>query len=478
MKILSVCTSVPEEDAAWWRISNIARIADIFRVKVGDIRGARHYCARHNFRYRNCRNFWMDKGYLEMSKEDLKVDQYPHKLKHRPRVLIHIAWARWEQIQTEPCLCKELSRYYKVFYVQISDASMMKPINFLKSLRIKVKEKSEKLSIVEIPNLILPTKWYRWRVTQWWNEHYIYWLLKVFFKQYWKEGNVILGTAYPWVSRTAFCRLQASLKYYHCVDNMPSFAGPNAIKIRRAEEEIEGHADCIFVVAEALKELSPFRKKAIVVNNATDISCFNNTSSFFPADLPKGQPIVGYCGRLDLWFDYETIRIAAESRPNYNFVLIGSVDKNCKKILETLTKNSNVFWLDKKPYEMISVYISSFNVATIPFKLDEIGYYADPLKLYDYFAAGKPVLASAMPEVKKWQPYIDIYESPEEFIFALDKIIGGDHPNTSELKAIAKNNTWKDRAELIHSILEEHMLRKFTGDKLNTRDEGKMRFGK
>lgn len=369
-------------------------------------------------------------------------------------VIFYISAANWEaMVQREQHLYKELSKYYKVSYLQT--VSIKKPLTWLKKLPIKVKNISKNLSIIEIPTIPFLGRCQFFNKN--WNEWYIYWLLKVRFKQYWNRGNVILGTGCPKFPIVFRC-LPASIKYYDCMDNRPALAeayGGDVAEIRQAEEEIEKYADYIFVTADTLKELSPYRKDAITVNNGVDISDFDIVSGYIPPDVPNGKPIIGYCGALHSWFDYKTIMLAAKHRPIYNFVLIGPVAKSCKEILKTLTQMPNVFWLGEKPYSMLAHYIRSFDVATIPFKVNEITRYVDPVKIYEYFAMGKPVVASPLPEVKKWQPYVNIYSSSEEFLTALDSIIKGQHPDFSVLRAIAKNNTWGHRAKLIRSILED-----------------------
>jgi glycosyltransferase involved in cell wall biosynthesis len=108
----------------------------------------------------------------------------------------------------------------------------------------------------------------------------------------------------------------------------------------------------------------------------------------------------------------------------------------------------NVVWLGPKPYIQIPAYLARFTVATIPFKVNNITLSTSPIKLFEYMAAGKPIVTTAMPECRKYDGVL-VADSRGEFIEHLDKTIKN-YPNPNliaRLQAEAQRNTWAIRAE-------------------------------
>src|SRR5438045_8807966 len=89
----------------------------------------------------------------------------------------------------------------------------------------------------------------------------------------------------------------------------------------------------------------------------------------------------------------------AAARPDWNFLLIGPVyDLSMRERGRRLLKRANVNWLGARTYESLPSYLHVFDVALIPFVINDITSATSPLKLYEYFAGGKPVIATSMPE--------------------------------------------------------------------------------
>ena len=110
-----------------------------------------------------------------------------------------------------------------------------------------------------------------------------------------------------------------------------------------------------------------------------------------------GAPVVGYYGALAEWFDYPLLDAVAARRPDWRFVLIGpQYDESLPG--QPLLERHNVRWLGPRDYVTLPGYLSLFDVATIPFRINPITLATSPLKLFEYFAGGKPVVTTPMPE--------------------------------------------------------------------------------
>src|SRR5262249_49324721 len=113
-----------------------------------------------------------------------------------------------------------------------------------------------------------------------------------------------------------------------------------------------------------------------------------------PADMPGGKPVVCYCGAVYPWLDYPLIQYAAEQMPDVHFLFIGPVHPGVEPIAREFSSLSNVSFTGMKPYEALPGYFRYIDVGMIPFQLNELTKSVNPVKLYEYSAAGKPTVAT------------------------------------------------------------------------------------
>ena len=101
-------------------------------------------------------------------------------------------------------------------------------------------------------------------------------------------------------------------------------------------------------------------------------------------------------------------------------------------------------------------YLYHFDVCLIPFKKNKITEAVDPVKLYEYFSLGKPVVARELNEIKTYRNYLYLYDTKEEFIKCIERALDEEDQELKERrKVIAKNNTWNERIERIDSKINE-----------------------
>jgi glycosyltransferase involved in cell wall biosynthesis len=328
-------------------------------------------------------------------------------------------------------------------------------MGLLKSLGFYRKIMGDNLVVLEVPNLLAPGNWHKYAAARWWNDLYLYLIIKAIMRRYSNGNPVIIGVGHP---RYPFRKLKATVKYYDCMDNFAAFPESDAWMHLR-EREVEKYADCIFVRSERLKELFPARQDVIVVNNGVNPNDFKVPTPFPPSDLPTGKPIMGYYGTISSWFDYKTVLYAAQRCPEYNFILIGPANPDFSSNLKEVIKESNVFWLNEKPYKQLKNYLVFFDVALIPFQVNELTKYVNPTKIYEYFCMGKPVLCAPLPPILRYEPHIKVYHDADEFVNLLRKIIVN-QPDPGPLRRIALANTWEHRAQQIRLTLEKTLKSK------------------
>jgi hypothetical protein len=124
-------------------------------------------------------------------------------------------------------------------------------------------------------------------------------------------------------------------------------------------------------------------------------------------------------------------------------------------VLAEKRRHANVFYLGAKPYDALPQYLACCDVAVIPFVLNEVTHACSPLKLFEYMAAGKPIVATPMREITKYRSVL-FASGCGEFVQQLERAVclGGDPEYKSLLRQEAESNTWRARAIRIREAVE------------------------
>ena len=230
---------------------------------------------------------------------------------------------------------------------------------------------------------------------------------------------------------------------YDCMDEWENFP-----LIRRPLLEMEarlvGACDLLVVTAQRLLDKwQPAGRPAVLARNAADYQFYAERCR--PNELLAGvkRPIIGYFGAIADWFDVALLTEAARRRPDYSFVLLGGVFDVDVSGLRSLP---NVRLLGQQPYETMPQYLFHFDVCLIPFKLNPITQATDPVKLYEYLSAGKPVVATRLHEVEPYGDYVYLADGAEDFIAKLDLAVAEDGPGpAAHRRELARQHTWEAR---------------------------------
>lgn len=248
---------------------------------------------------------------------------------------------------------------------------------------------------------------------------------------------------------------------YDCIDELEVFDG-NLEKLKRNHENLLKSAMVVLATAERLwHKIRVVRPDVVLCPNGVDYEFIRRTIQMTlqpPEDIAQivnqENPIIGYYGALAQWFDYDLITQAALERPDYQFILIGpDYDGSVKR--SGLLSIRNIHWLGPRRYHDLPSYLKYFDVALIPFKLNEITHSTSPLKLFEYMAAGKPVVATAMYEIMRY-PGVLVAHNEDEFIMRIDEGLSlrFDPTYLETLNQVARDNTWDVRVLQILEALD------------------------
>jgi glycosyltransferase involved in cell wall biosynthesis len=246
---------------------------------------------------------------------------------------------------------------------------------------------------------------------------------------------------------------------YDFVDDLGAFQGQRA-QLERQHAELLRDASLVLVTAERLRaQVAAQRPDAILCPNGVDYAHFVPVERSTPTDLAPilaaGGPIAGYYGALASWFDYDLLRQAAGLKPDWQFVLIGP-DHDGSLAASGLLQSPNVHWLGRKSYAELPAYLACFDVALIPFVVNDITHATSPLKLFEYMAGGKPMVVTPMQESMRYAGVL-VAATPAEFSARLDEALASrnDPDYLALLERMAQENTWDARARQILAAMNK-----------------------
>lgn len=200
--------------------------------------------------------------------------------------------------------------------------------------------------------------------------------------------------------------------------------------------------------------------RAILSTNAGDYDFFSKTdqyeiNSLIEEKIKKYDNVLGYYGALAEWFDYNLIKEVAMLQKNWVWILVG-LDYDGTLHKSGILDLENVVYISAQPYEKLPTFLKAFDIATIPFLINEITLSTSPVKIFEYMAGNKPILSSPMPECLKYES-VNIYNNSQEFIEQVTKIINLEQNDIywEILKKDAKDNTWLSKAkEILNNLVD------------------------
>jgi glycosyltransferase involved in cell wall biosynthesis len=252
-------------------------------------------------------------------------------------------------------------------------------------------------------------------------------------------------------------KLNERMVVYDCADDRMEFAGvPQWIK--EYLELLINKAQIIFATSDNLyNKMRQYGKDNVyMVGNGVDVDHFKKAMSNIP--IPEDikmlkKPIIGYFGVIDQWLDLELIKKLASAYPNSSILLIGPIMLMPCEELNELKKCQNVFFIGKRPYNLLPSYLKAFDVCIIPFKMNELTKSVNPVKLYEYLAGWKNVVSTALPEINKYNDLVYIAQDYDDFIHKLNLALSSDI-QSYQTNTVLNENAWDTKVKNIIKILK------------------------
>jgi len=245
---------------------------------------------------------------------------------------------------------------------------------------------------------------------------------------------------------------------YHCVDEFSS-SSADAKRIVESEEELFRSADLVFVTSEKLRERASRHTEHVhLFPSGVSIEAFESAGTLeTPAELRAlPRPIIGYVGGLHQWVDQPLIEAAAAEMPDASFVLIGPEQAD----VSLLRQRNNIHLLGRRPHAELATYINAFDVTLVPYRLADYTENVYPAKMNEYLAMGKPVVATDLAEVRRFNrehgDVVRIVRDADSLIAAVrDSVTPASPEVVARRVAVARSNGWDRRIAAMTSLIDE-----------------------
>jgi glycosyltransferase involved in cell wall biosynthesis len=349
-----------------------------------------------------------------------------------------------------------LSKKYKVLFVenQRSIFAFFKDPAVLKRQIRPLRKKGENLLVYyPAPGLPFAHKFY-------WPNCVNNFILKYFLRQVIKKYRFLNSILWIYSPKGAFLinKLDERFICFDCVDEYSAYPGVNRKVYGRLEKKILEKANIVFTTSRILfLEKQKKNPNTFYTPNPADFSLFlkaNEEKVDHPLDIKDiPKPIIGFFGELNYKIDLQLIEYTASSNPNWSIVLVGPI---VGINLSNLKKLNNIYFLGYKQKKHLPDYLRVFSVCIIPYVLTDYTKRISPLKIYEYFASGKQVVSTDIPECREFGRLIRISKDKNEFVSHIDQALKEDDKNIAEERIeLAKQNTWENKIEKMLTFINE-----------------------
>ena len=239
---------------------------------------------------------------------------------------------------------------------------------------------------------------------------------------------------------------------YYCVDDWTKFHYLDKDWITKKECELLDRADIVFAVSRFLeKKLQDISEKSVYyMPHGVEHKKFRSALSMtdIPADIANiKKPIIGFYGNIYPWVDLDLLEKFAWQRTGWSFVMIGGLFADVSRFDDI----DNVYFLGRKEHDELPHYCAAFDVAIIPYDMsNERMESVSPVKTRELLAAGLPIVAADVPELRGMDN-VSIAITDNEWITAIEEqLLRNDH---EKISTRVQKDDWAIRVDNIRNII-------------------------
>ncbi len=281
---------------------------------------------------------------------------------------------------------------------------------------------------------------------------------------------------YPllWLYRPTHWRWAAdnfrhSLLVYHITDDYAAFghlSDAQRAALLAEERALLAAADLTIVTAPRLLETkAPLARRIELVPNGVDVAAFQRAAAASSPAIghrpPATPPRLGYSGHVSARLDLDLLRAIALARPDWRLVFAGSQwDAGCAEALQALRSLPNVQFVGLLPVEEVPSFIAGCDVCLIPYRVNDETRAISSLKLYEYLAAGRPVVSARVPAAEEHAGVVRMADATvESWMNQIEAALAerDDPVQVAARQAVAARNTWEERVDRIEAVLRSQL---------------------
>ena len=257
-----------------------------------------------------------------------------------------------------------------------------------------------------------------------------------------KENPDILWLTMPWQVDLLPKRLDCRI-IYDCMDDYEaiSMRQEEREEILRQEEALTTIAETVFASSDHLCHLLMRRHGVPAERLCLLRNGYSNSWTKVPEDVKEISPLlrIAYFGTIGRWFDFEILLQSLDVFQNLEYHLYGPLEKGVSVPDHPRLRVCGVVEHDRIPEKA-----STVDALMMPFLPTDVVQSVDPVKLYEYIFMDKPILCVHYPEIERFAPYVEFYETKDQFNASVQKLLDYRKPKYTRRQAelFLEKNTW------------------------------------
>lgn len=363
-------------------------------------------------------------------------------------LMCNLPW-NWSTDYTNQTAHKLSQKHFVCCYMLGEMKSFKQYIALKKIPKIWIKKSSDLYQFYPIH--FIPFQRLTWvrRLNQWLNTQLLLLIIAVICLRQ-KFSQKIL-----WVFDPRFYSLYKHFnKYFLLYDCVDYIQEPNNFVLE--------NANLVVAISKTLKKIYQRKRPDIhIVPQGFRLDIFQKAFTTTSIKLPRGKPLIGYVGGINFRLDYKLLNQLVSQCPEYNFIFVGPILSDVPNFyqkyypkIKKLFGYKNAFHINQQPKRHIPWLIKQFDICIIPYNsTDFFNRYSYPMKIFEYFYLGKPVISTQIDELESFAPYVYLSNSSKSWKkWIKSKLRQPWPPKYKKIqRQLAIKNSWEMK---IDSILE------------------------